>query len=119
MKGRSTTSNKQVPERDSRKVKRRDEIPDIVAKRVSKKLAKVMYQRQDQQQFPSRVCNRIGSKVEAVIKKQAANFEDYKRKVIHYLQLVESSPGLFAEINRNFENDSLEEWLSDEMLPSV
>lgn len=115
MKGRAVAPTKSPSDPESKKAKKRDEIPDPVTKRVSKKLAKVMYQHQDPLHFPSKICSRIGSRVEAYIKKRAVNFEDYKRRVIFYLQLVEKTPDLYAEIGRNFENDSLEDWLAGEM----
>lgn len=115
MKGRATPPPKAASDSEAKKPRKGQEIPDPVTKRVSKKLAKVMYQHQDSTHFPSKICSRIGSRVEAYIKKRAANFEDYKRRVIVYLQMVEKTPNLYAEIGRNFENDSLEDWLAGEM----
>jgi hypothetical protein len=115
MRTRAALNTKSSIEADTKRARRKEGIPGPVVRRVTKKLAKVMYLQQKPRTAPGEVCARIANCVEAFIQRKSVTFEDYKRKVVFYLQLVQKTPQLVATINRNFENDALEGWLAGEL----
>ena len=114
MKIPTSSFPKTVNDFESRKSKKKADIPEKITKRVSKKLAKVMYMQQEHRIISSRVCLGIALKVEGYIQTKAISLEDYKKRVLAYLQKVQKTPQIAAEINRSFEKDLLEDWLRDQ-----
>ena len=113
MKIRTPPLPKTASSFESRKGKKKDQIPEKITKRVAKKLAKVMYQQQERRVISRRVCLGIALQVEGYIQKSATCLEDYKKRVLVYLQKLQK-PNLAAEINQNFEKDLLENWLGEQ-----
>ena len=99
--------------RNSKAQRQKNSVTDAIMNRVCKKIAKTIYKNSKNSVFSSKICIQMAVKIEEMVQEQAEDFEDYKNKVLEWVDRFTESEEIIEEMSGKTESGEFEEWFKE------